>query len=86
LTRVADIFRAQPLCAAAEGYAALGDSPKALEVYKRAIEEGSRNPNARPRAEDLAQTCASMARAGVAPDEAAMTQLRAIRAGLGDPW
>jgi tetratricopeptide (TPR) repeat protein len=86
IAQVADVFRAVPLCSVAEAFMHLGDAERARAVFARAIEEGARNPNARPRAEDLAQTCASMARAGVEPDEAMWSRLRAIRAGLLDPW
>lgn len=83
---VADIFRAGALCPAAEAFGALGESTRALEVYRLAVEAGALNPNARPRAEDLAQTAASLARAGIAPDDAMWKRLREIRSGLVDPW
>lgn len=83
---VPDVFRAAALCAVAEVLAAIGEPAKALEVYRSAVEAGALNPNARPRAEDLAQTSASMARSGIEPDAAMWTRLRAIRAGLADPW
>lgn len=84
--RVADIFRAAALRPAAEALVVLGDLARAKAVYAQAIEEGARNPNARPRAMDLAQTCASLARSGIAVDDATLARLRAIRAGLVDPW
>lgn len=83
---VPDVFRAGALCAAAEAFAAMGDAPRALEVYRLAVEAGALNPNARPRAEDLATTTASLARAAVEPDAAMWARLREIRAGLTDPW
>lgn len=83
---VADIFRAGALRSAAESFAALGEDSRALEVYRLAVEAGALNPNARPRAEDLAQTAASLARAGIEPDAAMWERLRGIRAGLVDPW
>jgi hypothetical protein len=83
---VPDVFRAVPLCAAAETFAVLHEPARALEVYRLAVEAGALNPNARPRAEDLATTTASLARAGIEPDEAMWTRLRGIRAGLDDPW
>ena len=84
--QIVDIFRAQPLRAVAEAYAELGERDRALAVYLRAIEEGSRNPNARPRAEDLSATALSMASSGVEPDDAVAARLRAVRAGLAEPW
>ena len=83
---VPDVFRAVPLCAAAEVFAGIGETGRALEVYRIAVEAGALNPNARPRAEDLATTTASIARAGIEPDEAMWARLRAIRAGLVEPW
>lgn len=83
---VANVFRGQALRPAAEALLALGARDRAIEVYRWAIEAGALNPNARPRAEDLAQTCASIAVAGVEPDEAMWSRLQAIRAGLVDPW
>lgn len=70
----------------AQAQAELGDLATALATYRRAVEEGAENPNARTRAEDLAATCSSMARAGVEPDDKLFARLREIRAGLKDPW
>jgi hypothetical protein len=70
----------------AEAYAAMGDRAAALAVYREAIAAGVGNPNSRPRAEDLAATCTSMARADIEPDDALWARIRTIRDGLGDPW
>ncbi len=78
--------RATVLRPLAEGQAAVGDRSGALATYRRAIEEGAENPNARPRAEDLAATCCSMARAAVEPDAELFARIREIRTGLVDPW
>jgi tetratricopeptide (TPR) repeat protein len=83
---VADIFRAGAMCPAAEAFASLGEPARALEVYRLAVEAGALNPNARPRAEDLAQTTASLARSAIEPDAAMWKRLREIRAGLVEPW
>ncbi len=83
---VANVFRAQALRPAAEAFVAFGARDRAVEIYRWAIEAGALNPNARPRAEDLAQTCASLAISGTEPDEAMWTRLAAIRAGLSTPW
>jgi tetratricopeptide (TPR) repeat protein len=80
-TERADVLR--PL---AEAYQAMGDRDGALRVYRRAVELGVVNPNARPRAEDLAATCCSLARAGLQPDEALQARLLEVRAALGPPW
>jgi tetratricopeptide (TPR) repeat protein len=80
------IDRAGTLRCIAETYRALGDTTTALAVYKRAVEEGADNPNARPRAEDLTATCCSMAQHGVEPDAELKARLAAICDKLGDPW
>jgi hypothetical protein len=64
----------------------LGDEPKARAAYLRALDEGSVNPNARPRAEDLVATLVSMAESRIAPDAEASAKVAAIRAGLVAPW
>lgn len=84
--QIVDLFRAQPLRAVAEAYAELGERDRALAVYLRAADEGARNPNARPRAEDLSATALSLVSSGIEPDEAVSTRLRAVRAGLAEPW
>jgi hypothetical protein len=83
---VADVFRAEAMRPAAEALATMGAVDRAREVFAALIEEGAGNPNARPRAEDLALTAASLARAGIEPDEAMWARLRGIREGLVAPW
>ena len=83
---IADIHRARVLRPIAESLAAMGRMTDALGLYARAVDEGAVNPNARPRAEDLAATCCSMARAGLAPDAVLWEKMQKIRAGLVDPW
>ena len=83
---VADVFRAEAMRPAAEALAAMGAVERAREVFAALIEEGAGNPNARPRAEDLALPAASLARAGIEPDEAMWARLRGIREGLVAPW
>jgi hypothetical protein len=84
--KIVNIWRAGPLRAVAEAYRTMGDDAAALKVYKRAVEEGVGNPNSRPRAEDLAATCCSMATHGVEPDEALRTRLVQVSDGLAEPW
>jgi hypothetical protein len=81
-----DIYRAGALRPVAEAYAAMAEQETAASIYRRAIEEGFGNPNARPRALDLSATCLSMASSGTLPDEATAKRLREIRGLLGDPW
>ena len=84
--KIVDIYRAQMLRSIAEAYWAMGDTAVALDLYRRAIEAGMENPNSRPRAEDLAATCCSMALHSVKPSAEHLSRIRQIRDGLGDPW
>jgi tetratricopeptide (TPR) repeat protein len=84
--RIVNIYRARALRPLAEAYDAMGDTPAALGIYKRAVEEGVENPNSRPRAEDLSATCCSMAARGVEPDDGLRTRILEICAGLSAPW
>jgi len=84
--RIVDIYRAGTLRPLAEATQAMGGKAEALALYKRCVEEGIANPNSRPRADDLAATCCSMARHGVEPDTALWSRLMEIEGRLGDPW
>jgi len=84
--RIVNIYRAETLCSIAEAFRAMGGTAVALDLYGRAIEAGIENPNSRPRADDLAATCCSMALHRVEPDAELMSRIRQIRDGLGDPW
>ncbi len=70
----------------AEAYQAMGDTAAALELYRRVVEVGAVNPNARCRSEDLTATSVSMALHAVEPDEALWARMSEIRAGLTEPW
>ena len=83
---ILDIDKAGILCPIAEAYHTMGEDVTSLAVYQRAIEAGMENPNSRPRAEDLAATCCSMAVHGAEPDAELMKRIGEIRDGLGDPW
>ncbi len=84
--QIVDIWRADALRPLAMAYQEMGDSKSALAVYKLAVKEGIENPNSRPRAEDLAATCSSMALSGVEPDAELWAEINRIRGGLGKPW
>lgn len=84
--KIINIYRAGILRSIAEGYQAMGDITKALDLYKQALEAGIENPNSRPRAEDLTATCCSMALHAVEPSAGLLNRIREIRGGLGDPW
>jgi tetratricopeptide (TPR) repeat protein len=83
---ILNIERAGMLHPIAEAYHAMGDTTAALEIYRRALEAGVENPNSRPRAEDLAATCCSMAVHAMEPDAQLMKRIGEIRDGLGNPW
>ena len=83
---IVNIYRAQTLRAIAEAYQGMGDTGAAREIYGRATEAGMENPNSRPRAEDLAGTCCSMAVHAVEPSPGLWNRIREIRNCLGDPW
>lgn len=83
---IVDIHRADVLRAIASAEARCGRTELARADFARAVEEGVVNPNSRPRAEDLAETCRALALTGVEPDDALWSRLRAIAAGLGEPW
>jgi hypothetical protein len=86
VARIDDFRRAQALRALGEAWMALGDRPEAATCFVDAIDAGSLNPNARPRAEDLCTTCIAMVRCGFIPDEALAKRIASIRAGLVAPW
>lgn len=83
---IVNIWRAGALRPLAEACQSMGDTEKALRVYKTAVEEGVDNPNSRPRAEDLSATCCSMALSGVEPDAELWERIRGIHKGLKEPW
>ncbi|MBI1335804.1 MAG: hypothetical protein GC164_02450 [Phycisphaera sp.] len=70
----------------AESYLQMSDPGRSLEVYRKVIEVGAINPNARCRAEDLVATCLSLALQGLEPDSQMWTRIGEIKRGLGDPW
>ena len=64
----------------------MGDDAAALAAYRRAVEDGAENPNARQRAEDLVATCRSMSLHAIEPDADLWARMFQIHDGLGDPW
>jgi hypothetical protein len=81
-----DVFRAQGLRPLAEALHAIADDAQALDVYRLAVEQGAHNPNSKPRAEDLAASCCSLAVQGCQPDARLHERLQQIQGNLGDPW
>ena len=84
--RILDIDRADALLPLAETWHALGDGARALSLDALALEEGQRNPNSRPRVEDLTAICLSLATQAIEPDAHLLESLRAARKALGAPW
>ena len=84
--RVVNIYKAEALYPMAETYHIMGNTTMALQVYQQAIEAALENPNSRPRAEDIAAICCSMALHSFEPDSDMWQHLQEIRQGLGDPW
>lgn len=84
--RIVDMYRSRALCPLAEAYVELGRLDRANETYALAIEEAFVNPNGRPRAEDLAVICCSLARVGLVPDEALWTKIGLGLDQLRAPW
>jgi tetratricopeptide (TPR) repeat protein len=84
--KIENFNRAKILRPLAEAYQSMGDRETSLRLYKRAIEEGSVNQNARPRAQDLSATCCSMAVHAIEPDTGLHQRILQLRDGLGDPW
>lgn len=83
---IVNMYRAAAVRPLAEAYKTMNDTAASLAVYRRALEAGVVNPNARPRAIDLAATCTSMAVHGVEPDADLGARIREIGHGLGPPW
>jgi hypothetical protein len=83
---VVNIYRAETLRPLAECFQVMGAWDRARALYGRVLAEGIENPNSRPRAEDLAATCCSMARLAVEPGPDLWRQIRHIQEQLGDPW
>ncbi len=83
---IVNIERAELVCGLAETYHLLGQDDVALNLYRRAVDEGMINPNSRPQADDLNRICCSLALHEVKPDDALLQQLNAMRSGLGNPW
>lgn len=83
IATILTVFRVDALLPLAEARHAMGDRSAAIEIYRKALEEGSSNPNLRPRAEDLCILFCSMALHGVEPDDALRTRIHEVCNGLG---
>jgi tetratricopeptide (TPR) repeat protein len=85
-TEIWDFHRSETLFPLAEVYQFMGNSEKAHAVYQKAVEAGALNANLMPRAEDLTQTCCSMASSGLQPDPDLWKYMQDIKATLVDPY
>lgn len=83
---IVDIDQADFLRPLAEAFHEAGDADAAHATWRLALEAGSANPNARPRAEDLCLTGLSMVRSGAEPSSEDLALMRRIREGLKAPW
>jgi len=83
---IINMFRAEALCPVAEAYHAMGETSQALQVYAQALKEAVVNPNSRPRGEDLAEVCTSMAEHDVTPTADLQARIRQTFEALGRPW
>ena len=83
---IVNLRRATSLRALGEGFYELGDRDDAIACYNLALEEGTINPNARPRAEDLVATCISMAEYGISLTPDLKNRIDTIRSSLTYPW
>jgi hypothetical protein len=84
--KIVNIYRARMLRSIAETYQTMGETTIAHDLYKRVLEAGIENPNSRPRAEDLAATCCSMALHKVDPGVELSGRIHEICDSLGEPW
>ena len=84
--RISAIFRAEALIPVAEALHVMGDTAGAESTYRRALEEGAANPNARPRCEDMAAVCLSLVRLGHPPGDPLLARLHEVAQGLKAPW
>lgn len=83
---IIDIDRADALIPLAEAFEVSQQHASALDVYRMAISAAVKNPNSRPRAEDLSSICVSLALHHVEPDKALWAQLKSVKGQLGAPW
>ena len=81
-SQIINIYRAGALRPLAEAYQAMGATDMALNVYKKAVEEGVDHPSKRSRALDLSATCCSMASSAVEPDAELWTRIQQIHEDL----
>ncbi len=81
-----DIYRCDALRPVGLAFAHLGDRERALDLLATALEEGVQNPNARPRCDDLVETCVAMASRRIEPSAEMFDRMRAVCADLNEPW
>lgn len=84
--RIENWERCDALLPIAAAYADFGERTKALAVYRKALEDGSENPNGRSRVEDLVPALCSMATHALEPDDALWQLVAKLDTGLRAPW
>jgi hypothetical protein len=83
---IIDIDRAATLRPVLQAWAAIGDAERTRELLAKTLEEGAVNPNARPRAIDLAATLALVAERSITVDAQLAARIDELMNGLVDPW
>ena len=83
---IVNIWRAGALRPIAHAFFTMGEHGSSHDLYNRAIEVGTLNPNSRPRAEDLCRTCLSIADCGLEVRPELLSRIREIAGALSDPW
>jgi hypothetical protein len=78
--------RGDVLRSLAWAWSAVGEKVQADDLLQLAMNATAANPNARPRCEELVETCIELVRRGIEPSPRLVALIREIGAGLGDPW
>jgi hypothetical protein len=73
---------ARTLRPVAEGYQAIGQTARALDLYRRIVEVGAVTDSIRTLRDDLTDSCVSMALCGVEPDDKLWDRIDRIHQGL----
>lgn len=84
--RTINMYRGGALRPIAAAYHEVGRTHQAWATYDKVLDEALENPNSRPRAIDLAETCCSLAVHGIEPSVEFMDRLRRIYEDLDHPW
>ena len=83
---IPDVFRAGAFRPVLAATMVLDRPDEESSMARFVLECGATNPNARPRAQDLARTLVVMALQGEEPGDALLSEIQRIRDGLVAPW